>query len=241
MYYRIFVMDLGFHSSKSDRCDFCEKFKVTKQTQTLTDDIKYEYDVHQTSKMNMREVRNEKNKSKNLPALLFDLQNVIPTPHVNISSLFYPRKLNVYNLTAYYTPTKQVFCALWSANLSGRAGNDIASAFHKILTVLTEKNDITELITWSDSCDPQNRNSIISNSVLHSLKDNPQVKSVTMKYSLPGHSGVQEVDSVHSNIEKAMNKIDFYSPIGLIRILKQVNPRQPYHVIQMRPDDFKDF
>ncbi|GBL92981.1 hypothetical protein AVEN_54621-1 [Araneus ventricosus] len=243
MYYRIFVTEsnLGFHSPKSDRCDLCEKFEVSKQTQTLTDDIKYEYDVHQTSKMNIREVRNEEKKNKDLPLLLFYLQNVIPTAHVNISPLFYLRKLNLYNLTAYYTPTKQVYCALWSENLSGRAGNDIASAFHKILTVLTEENGITELITWSNSCIPQNRNSIISNTVLHFLKDNPQVKSVTMKYSLPGHSCVREVYSVHSNIEKAINKINFYSPIGLIRILKQVNPRHPYRVRKMRPDDFKDF
>ncbi|GBM95892.1 hypothetical protein AVEN_183326-1 [Araneus ventricosus] len=159
MYNRIFVTEfnLGFHFPKSDRCDLCEKFKVSKQAQTLTDDVKYEYDVHQTSKMNMREVRSEEKKNKDLPVLLFDLQNVIPTPHVNISSLFYLRKLNIYNLTAYYTPTKQVYCALWSENLSGRAGNDIASAFHKILTVLTEENDITVLITWSDSSVPQNR------------------------------------------------------------------------------------
>ncbi|GBN01883.1 hypothetical protein AVEN_63111-1 [Araneus ventricosus] len=96
----------------------------------------------------MREVRNEEKKNKDLPILLFDLQNVIPTPHVNITSLVYLRKLNVYNLTAYYTPTKQVYCALWSEHLSGRAGNDIASAFHKVLTVRTEEHDITELITW---------------------------------------------------------------------------------------------
>ncbi|GBM59703.1 hypothetical protein AVEN_204723-1 [Araneus ventricosus] len=62
-----------------------------------------------------------------------------------------------------------------------------------------------------------------------------------MKYSLPGDLCVQKVDSVRSNIEKAMNRTDFYSPIGLIRILKQVNPRHPYRVIQMRPDDFKYF
>ncbi|GBN40359.1 hypothetical protein AVEN_215068-1 [Araneus ventricosus] len=151
------------------------------------------------------------------------------------------RKLNVYNLTAYYTPTAQVYCALWSENLSGRAGNDIAGAFHKILAALAEENDITELITLSDLCVPQNRNSIISNSGLHFLEDKLQLKSLTMKYFLPGHSCVQKFDSVHSNIEKAMNKTDFYFPIGLIRILKQVNPRHPYRVIQMRPEDLKDF
>ncbi|GBL90225.1 hypothetical protein AVEN_130340-1 [Araneus ventricosus] len=96
--------------------------------------------------MNMLEVRNEEKQNKDLPVLLFDLQNVIPTPRANISSLFYLRKLNVYNLTAYCTPTKQVYCALWSENLSGRA--NIASAFHKILTVLAEENAITELMTW---------------------------------------------------------------------------------------------
>ncbi|GBL92615.1 hypothetical protein AVEN_123789-1 [Araneus ventricosus] len=92
--------------------------------------------------MNKREVRNEeKNTPKDLPILIFDLQNVIPTPYANISSLFYLRKLNVYSLTVYYTPTKQVYCALWNENLSGRASNDIASALPKILTVLAEEND----------------------------------------------------------------------------------------------------
>ncbi|GBM13693.1 hypothetical protein AVEN_148211-1 [Araneus ventricosus] len=158
MCYKISVTEfnIGFHSPKSDRCDLCEKFKVAKKTQTLTDDIKYEYDAHQTSKMNMRKVRNEETKNKDLPVLLFDLQNVILTPHANISSLFYLRKLNVYNLTVYYKPTKQVYCALWSENLSVRDGNDIASAFHKILTALVEENDITQLITLSDSCVSQN-------------------------------------------------------------------------------------
>lgn len=62
-----------------------------------------------------------------------------------------------------------------------------------------------------------------------------------MKYSLPGHSSVQEVDNAHSVIEKAMQKTDFYSPIGLIRILKSINPKNPYRVLQMKPSDFKDY
>lgn len=130
----------------------------------------------------MRETRKEE---RNLPVLLFDLENVILTPHANISSLFYYRKLNIYNLTAYYTPTKQVYCAIWSENMAGRAGNDIASAFAKILNVVSDENDFTHLITWSDSCVPQNRNSIISNAVLHFLQDNRNISSITMKYSLP--------------------------------------------------------
>ncbi|GBL72929.1 hypothetical protein AVEN_128113-1 [Araneus ventricosus] len=42
MYHRIFVKELSleFHSAKKDSCEVYEKFKMTKQAQTLTDDIK---------------------------------------------------------------------------------------------------------------------------------------------------------------------------------------------------------
>ncbi|GBL77127.1 hypothetical protein AVEN_76299-1 [Araneus ventricosus] len=56
--------------------------------------------------------------------------------------------------------------------------------------------------------------------------------------SLAGIPCIQEVDRVHSNIEKAMNKTDFYSPLG---ILKQVNSRHPYRLIKMRSCDFNYF
>lgn len=242
-YYKIFATEynLGFHIPKSDRCDLCEKYKVARQSDTLTEELIEEYERHQVLKTEMRNARKKEKEQKTSPVLLFDLQNVILTPNAEISSLFYLRKLNVYNLTAYYTVTKKVYCALWNESCAGRSGNDIASAFRKILDCVVDENDISELTVWSDSCVPQNRNSIISNAVLDFLRDNPNITSITMKYSLPGHSCVQEVDSVHSCIERAMSKTEFYSPLGLIRILKQINQHNPYRIIQMQPRDFKDF
>lgn len=67
------------------------------------------------------------------------------------------------------------------------------------------------------------------------------MNSVTMKYSLPGHSCAQEVDSAHSCIEREMNKQESFSPIGLVRILKQVSRHRPYRIIQMKPTDLKNF
>ena len=72
--------------------------------------------------------------------------------------------------------------------MSGRAGNNVASAFRKILAVVEEENDVSDLVTWYDSCVPQYRSSIISNTVLHFVRDNPSINSITWKYSLPGHS-----------------------------------------------------
>ena len=192
MYYHIFSTEfnLGFHIPKKDRCDLCEKFKVAENTDTMFEKLREDFERHQDFKKEMRDIRAKEKKDKNVPVLLFDLQNVILTPHAEISSLFYLRKLSVYNLTAYFSTTKKVYSALWTESMAGRSGNDLASAFCKILSDVAEENDVSDLITWSDSCAPQNRNSILSNAVLHFLRDNTNINSITMKYSLPGHSCV---------------------------------------------------
>ena len=124
---------------------------------------------------------------------------------------------------------------------SGRTGNNLASAFRIILDKIVAENDFTELITWSDSCVPQNRNSIISYVVLNFLKSNPEVKKITMKYSTLGHSGIQEVENIHSQNEQIMKANEFYSPISFIQLLKGANKKKPFRIIQMQLNDFKDF
>ncbi len=62
-----------------------------------------------------------------------------------------------------------------------------------------------------------------------------------MKYSLAGHSCVQEVDNLHQKIEVAMQVTEFYSTLSFLRILLKVNRNRPYRVIQLKNEDFKDF
>ena len=73
--------------------------------------------------------------------------------------------------------------------MSGQVGNDIASAFMQIVNKVAA--NVTELIPWSDSCAPQNKNSRISQAILEYLSNQSKINVVTMKYSL---AGVQEVD-----------------------------------------------
>ena len=95
--------------------------------------------------------------------------------------------------------------------MSGRAGNDIASAFIQILKkVGNDHPNITKIICWSDSCVPQNRNSHISQAILEFLYTQEQIDEINMKYSLAGHSCVQEVDNMHQQIEVAMRVAEFY-------------------------------
>jgi hypothetical protein len=243
MYRHIFVTEfnLDFHTRKSDRSDLCEEFRMAESQNLVSDDLKKSYEMHVIEKTAMRENRKIDRENTTIPVLCFDLENVIACPRAEISSFFYKRKLNTYNLTAHFSASKTIYCALWTEALSGRSGNDLASALYKILGKVAEEHEFTELILWSDSCVPQNRNSFISCAVQNFLHEHPHVSKVTMKYSVPGHSCIQEVDNAHSMIEKAMSQNEFYSPLGLIRILKTINRKSPLRVLQLKDDDFFGF
>ena len=96
--------------------------------------------------------------------------------------------------------------------MAGRAGDDISSA---VIRVVNEINpEILDLITWSDSCVPQNRNQMISYAILDLIRNNAHLNSITMHYSVPGHSCVQVVDNMHSQFEKAMSTAEvFFSSV----------------------------
>ena len=111
----------------------------------------------------------------------------------------------------------------------------------KIVMREEKKKDklLNKLICWSHSCVPQNRNSHISQALLEYLDSQDQIKKITMKYSLAGHSCVQEVDNMHQQIEAAIRVAEFYSPVSFLRLLLKVNRNNPFRVIQMSKDDFK--
>ena len=94
--------------------------------------------------------------------------------------------------------SKQGYCATWTEYMSSRAGNDIGSNYIQILNkVAADHPNEAELIFWSDSCVPQNRNYHISQATLQYLSNKSKIKVATMKYLLTGHSCTQEVDKMH--------------------------------------------
>lgn len=145
-------------------------------------------------------------------------------------------------MTAHVNLSGQIYCALWHEGLVGRSGHDLASAVIICLqNIIKDHSSVENIITWSDSCVPQNRNSIISCAMIKLLILNPNIKSIHMKYSVPGHSCIQEVDNAHSQIEKTLQKLEVWSPLGLVRTLLKVNRKIPFKIIQMRQDNFKNY
>ncbi|CAG2252047.1 unnamed protein product [Mytilus edulis] len=66
------------------------------------------------------------------------------------------------------------------------------------------------------------------------------LKTIEQKFCEPGHSSIQEVDSVHSQIEKALSVSEIYSPVSLLRVLTKVR-KKSMKIIELQPGDFLNF
>jgi hypothetical protein len=176
------------------------------------------------------------------PVLCFDLQNVITVPRANVSNMFYKRKLNVYNLTGHLSLSRKGYCVVWHESLSGRSGNDIACALMAMLEKVFEMNTtMTENCLWSDSCVPQNRNSLMSLALMHFMTQHPTITKIIQKFCEPGHSSIQEVDNIHSQIEKTLQVTEVFSPLGVVRALLATNRHRPFEVIHMNTKKLIDY
>jgi hypothetical protein len=137
---------------------------------------------------------------------------------------------------------KTAYCAIWPENVGGRAGNHIASGITAILgRIVSDHPRLKEIVLWSDSCVPQNKNSHMAMALILFLKAHPQITSLTQKFCEPGHSSIQEVDSLHSQIEKAMRTAEVFTPMGFVKLLLAVNRKKKFKVIQINKTKFKDF
>ena len=75
--------------------------------------------------------------------------------------------------------------------------------------------------------------------MLNFVQTHPTLKSVVRKYSVPGHSCIQEVDNLHSQLETVFRKAEFYSPLSLNRLIDAANKKRPFKVIEIRTRDVK--
>ena len=158
-----------------------------------------------------------------------------------MSYFFYKRKLTLYNLTAQ-TSTKPGYFAIWTELTSGRASNEIASAFVAILNKVVEDHpSVTDIACWFDISVPQNRNSHISQAILELLWKHAEINSILLQYSMVGHSCVQLVDCMHKQIEDDLRVTELYSTISFLKLLIKVNRKKPYRVIQLGQSNFKNY
>jgi hypothetical protein len=250
MYRNIFnsEFNLAFFHPRKDRCDVCEAFKML--STPSESEVANNNEHIKLKELGKSERDVDRNNFKrglendDTIVLCFDMENVMSLPKAEVSNFFYKRKLNSFNLTAHCSLSGKTYCAMWCEATSGRAGNNIASAIIKILqAVCLDLPQIKKIILWSDSCVPQNRNSIMSTALLMFLAD-PDVKieEINQKFSEAGHGLIQEVDAIHSKIERELKKSEIYSPLSLLRLMRSISTaRAPLKIIQLKKTDFFNY
>ena len=243
-YRKVFTSEynIGFFIPKKDKCDICAEFEMaTKSRQEVPHILITKHDCHKDDRKFTKSERDSDRANEDKIVVCFDMQNVIMCPRSNVSNFFYKRKLNVYNLTAHCSKDKTCYNVVWNEAMFGRGSNEIASALTLVLERVVEKFPSAEsLILWSDSCVPQNKNSIMCFALKKFLASHPNLKNIIQKFGTPGHSAIQEVDNIHSHIEKRLKVSDLYSPLSFVRVLKSVRPTY-MEVIQMKQDNVFDF
>ncbi|KAL4718089.1 hypothetical protein ACJJTC_003948 [Scirpophaga incertulas] len=237
--------NLSFHKPKKDVCDLCSEYKANINP---SDDLKKKYEEHLKRKNegNLERDNDRKAEDANTAVVTFDLQNIFSLPQAAISCLYYTSKLTVYNLTAHCNVGKHAVNATWDETTNGRSGDDIASALIKILDYLIKAlpPQISRIILWSDSCVPQNKNSHMSMALIHFLKSrkNKYITEINQKFSEPGHGNVQEVDAIHSLIERNLRHQQIFSPLSLKRaFLKIQSNALKFAFLTMIDSDFLSY
>ncbi len=244
-YRRIFkTLKLKFKSPASDTCGTCDslkmKIKVSKseeEKQALQ--VRHELHLRKAeAAYNLkREFKAEAKANHNIGCLIFDLEQVLPTPCVSTGTAYYLRQLNTYNLTIVDASTNITYCYMWHEGEAARGSNQIASAlFHHIRNEVPES--VTDLYLFSDCCTGQNRNCIVASMFQAVLALKPSLKTINHIFLVPGHTRM-ECDTKHSLIEKQKQKsADINIPTDWYNLVK--NTSKSFRVIPMS-DKFFDF
>lgn len=194
--------NLSFKLPSVDTCDDCDAYDrklLDVEDEEEKEIIKKDKEVHTKAAEERYNLKKQDKHEANTSSgekkiLMFDLQKCMATPNLTNSKSFYLRKLWTLNLTVYDSTSNNAANIVWSENISGRGGNEIASC----LIRWAEENcenlfPVRELTLWSDNCAGQNRNLMVVMAYMWLIHKYPQIKVINHKFMLKGHTHM-EVD-----------------------------------------------
>lgn len=242
--------NLSFKLPDVDTCDDCDKYKILikdAQDEDKKNEIIKDRDAH-LKKAEQRYSLKAEDKTKSYSditkrTLLLDLQKCLPTPSLTNTQSFYLRKLWTLNLVINDATTKTTENFVWSENVAGRGGNEIASCILLWCQKHLKDTTIQEITVWTDNCAGQNRNNIVVACYLMLMSVYPHIKYINHKFLLKGHTHM-EVDHIHSMIERKKKRLvsmEIITPHDWAQFIKTCAGRHPFNVNEMDVNSFKDF
>lgn len=241
LYREIFVSEynLGFQHPKKDLCDVCETFTNTQHPDQAMMESHHEHmqRKEESRKHKLIDKQEAIQNPKHIVAT-FDLEKILVVPSLEVSRLYYLRKLSTYNFTIFNLANREVSCFMWYESQGGKGSSENATCLEDWLKALPK--DTEKVTLYSDTAAGQNRNSINAGMIICFLHEGTHaVGIVDQKFMESGHSQM-EVDCVHSTIERKGQTNKIYTPFDWYAIARCCRPKQPYRVIEMDYSSFRN-
>nr|CAH7763754.1 unnamed protein product [Callosobruchus chinensis] len=239
---------LSFKPPEIDTCDTCDMFNAKIKNNMLQEEkerAKVDHDAHLNEAKKRYDLkRTDTTMAKSSPkhkVLTGDLQKCLPSPLTTNCISFYKRKLWTLNFTLYDSADGSVACMMWDESKGARGGNEIASSILEWANSTIPGSEVEEITLWTDNCYGQNKNISVVMSFFWILHTYPQIKTITQKFLLKGHTHM-EADSVHALIErkrKKLNNFAILTPWDWQQVVRQTSSK--YTVHNMELSNFKSF
>lgn len=225
---------LKFHIPRKDLCDVCFTYNHADDDRKL--DLKSDYEMHLERKRDAATFHKKvKDQAVNgeLTFVEFDLEAVRYCPSVEAKSIFYKRRLSVYNLTTYNVSDKTAKCYMWHEGIAKRGSIEVGSS---LLDYLKIHSNGKPFALMSDTCGGQNRNAFVAAMLLYCVK-NFNIPCIDHCFYEPGHS-FMECDSVHAAIERFGKKKEIFVPSQWYSTVRSASKHSQYEVKEMAQSDF---
>ncbi|BES90489.1 Hypothetical protein NTJ_03297 [Nesidiocoris tenuis] len=225
---------LSIFQPRKDQCDTCTSYSYKNISEE-------HYKAHLEKKQQAREEKNiDKQKAIDgeCHTICSDLMAVKMIPTLQNSTAYYKLKLAVHNYTIYNMANHDATCYYFDETSCGLEASIFSSCLTDYLKTLIDA-DPKPVVLYSDGCNYQNRNSVMSNALLHLAMEKNTV--ITQKYLERGHTQM-ECDSVHAAIETKLRGKAVFLPSQLASIASKArtNP-MPYKIKTPDFAFFKDF
>lgn len=243
--------NLSFKLPSIDTCDDCDAYQrklldaKDKETKVIIEKAKDEHDIAAEERYKLKKKdKNEANESSGeKKVLMFDLQKCMATPNLTNCKSFYLRKLWTLNLTIFDSTSNIATNVIWSENIGGRGGNEVASC---LIRWADENKDkiahVRDLTFWSDNCAGQNRNLMVVLAYMWLLNKYSHLRVINHKFMLKGHTHM-EVDQIHSQIEqkkKRLKTMQIAVPRDWSQFIRTCGGKRKFDVFEMQSHHFKD-
>lgn len=209
--------NIGFHLPKKDKCRTCSKFDniINLNGDSSQDESFINHQKHINDKEDCKAMfLKYQNSLDNATSLCvsFDLQKVLNTPKGDNMNLYYSRKFSTYNLTIYESRNQNAFCYLSGETIGNRGCNEIVSCIYNYLISVDQRQSITSIALFSDSCAGQNKNKAMFAMISYVLKFELKcITEIKLTFLLPGHT-YMPVDSIHATIERFIKRTTVWAP-----------------------------